>query len=115
MVLHNIDKRSADYEEEIEQLREDKSSAVILLGTEMTAEDMDVIRAITTPLVVIDYWNKDEDFDAVLINNTDSVRMATEYLLKMGHRKIGYVRSKFRYVPFQERELGFAGRWPKRG
>lgn len=106
MVLHNINKRSAVYEEEIEQLREDKSSAVILLGTEMTAEDMDVIRAITTPLVVIDYWNKDEDFDAVLINNTDSVQRATEYLLKMGHRKIGYVRSKFRYVPFQERELG---------
>ena len=73
----------------------------------MTAEDIDVIRAITTPLVVIDYWNKDEDFDAVLINNTDSAQMAAEYLLKMGHRKIGYLRSKFRYVPFQERELGF--------
>ena len=107
MILLNIDKRSADYEEVIEQLREDKSSAVILLGTEMTAEDIDVIRAITTPLVVIDYWNKDEDFDAVLINNTDSAQMAAEYLLKMGHRKIGYLRSKFRYVPFQERELGF--------
>ena len=54
-------------------------------------------------------------FDAVLIDNTDSVRMATEYLLKLGHRKIGYVRSKFRYVTFQERELGLQGRWPKRG
>ena len=107
MILLNIDKRSADYEEVIDQLREDKSSAVILLGTEMTAEDIDVIRAITTPLVVIDYWNKAEDFDAVLINNTDSAQMAAEYLLKMGHRKIGYLRSKFRYVPFQERELGF--------
>ena len=50
----------------------------------MTAEDMDVIRAITTPLVVIDYWNKDEDFDAVLINNTDSVQRATRVSFENG-------------------------------
>ena len=115
MVLHNIDKRSADYEEEVKQLHEDKTSAVILLGTEMADDDIDVIRGITTPLVVIDYWNKNVDFDAVLINNAESAQKATEYLLKEGHRNIGYLRSECRYVPFREREQGIRTALGERG
>ena len=47
------------------------------------------------------------DFNAVLINNEDSARMATEYLYQKGHRKIGYIRSSFRIRGFRSRFYGY--------
>ena len=35
-------------------------------------------------------------FDTVLINNADAARMATEYLVEKGHKKIGYLKGSFR-------------------
>ena len=81
----------------------DKASAVILLGTEMVDADIDLIRGMTCPFIVIDYWKEDMSFDAMLINNADSARMATEYLIANGHKEIGYLRGDFRIKPFRSR------------
>ena len=54
----------------------------------------------TCPFIVIDYWKEDMSFDAMLINNADSARMATEYLIANGHKEIGYLRGDFRIKPF---------------
>ena len=77
MMLCNLDKRDPDYREQVRWLMSDKASAVILLGTEMMDEDSELIWGLNCPLVVIDYWKEDMSFDAVLINNADSARMAT--------------------------------------
>ena len=43
----------------------------------------------------------------VLINNADSARKATEYLLQKGHRNIGYLAGEFRIKPFRSRFSGY--------
>ncbi|MDO5423838.1 MAG: LacI family DNA-binding transcriptional regulator [Eubacteriales bacterium] len=107
VVLTNLDRRSRDYEEKVRQLHSDPGAAVIILGTEMQDEDLGLIQGFHVPVVVVDYWNRKMLFNAVVINNEDSVRWAVEYLLEMGHRKIGYLKGNQRLVPFQERERGF--------
>ena len=103
----NLDKRDPGYQEQAKWIMNDKASAVILLGTEMVDADIDLIRGMTCPFIVIDYWKEDMSFDAMLINNADSARMATEYLIANGHKEIGYLRGDFRIKPFRSRFAGY--------
>lgn len=107
MIMCNLDKRDPNYEDQARWLQNDKASVVILLGTELMDEDLDLIRGMTSPFVVIDYWKEDMSFDAVLINNADSARMATEYLIGKGHREIGYLQGSLRIKPFRSRASGY--------
>ena len=95
MQMCNLDKRDPGYQEQAKWIMNDKASAVILLGTEMVDADIDLIRGMTCPFIVIDYWKEDMSFDAMLINNADSARMATEYLIANGHKEIGYLPVSF--------------------
>ncbi len=107
LMMCNLDRRHANYEEELKWLLNDKSAAIIFLGTELVDEDRDLIKSLTGPYVIIDYWKEDMSFDAILINNSDSARMATEYLIAKGHEKIGYLRGDFRIKPFRSRAAGY--------
>ena len=107
MVLCNLDRREENFEEQLRWVQNDKSSAVVLLGTEMLDDDADLIQGFTVPFVVIDYWNEDMAFNCVLINNADAARMATEYLIHKGHKEIGYLRGNYRIRPFRTRASGF--------
>ena len=53
--------------------------------------------------------NKESYFKAsyILINNTDAACNAVEYLIKKGHREIGYLRGDYRIKGFQYREYGY--------
>lgn len=107
MQICNLDKRDRNYKEQAKWLLNDKASAVILLGTEMMDEDVKLLLGMTSPYIVVDYWKEDMSFNGLLINNGDSARMATEYLIGKGHKEIGYLRGEFRIRPFRSRSAGY--------
>lgn len=107
MTMCNLDRDSSTFQEELRWLFNDKASAVIFLGTELLDEDQDLLKSMSEPFVVIDYWREDMSFDAILINNADSARTATEYLIGKGHREIGYLQGDFRIKPFRSRATGY--------
>ncbi len=107
MVMSSLDMRDADYDEQVWNLVNDKSSAIVMLGTEMLAEDIGLLRNIASPFIVVDYWTGDMSFDCVQIDNEDSVRYATRYLIKKGHTSIGYLKGNFRITPFKDRGKGY--------
>ena len=107
LVMSSLDIREMDYEDQVRNLLNDKSSAIIMLGTEMMAEDTRLLEGITNPFVVVDYWNREMSFNSVQINNEDSVAKATAYLIARGHTRIGYLRGDFRIEPFRGRGRGY--------
>lgn len=107
MTVCTLDSRDENYEEQVRWIINDKASAVILLGTELMEEDLDIYRGATCPLLLLDNWSADMSFNGVLINNADSARMATEYLAGKGHKKIGYLRGSFRIKAFRSRAVGY--------
>ena len=107
LLMYNLDRRMPDFDDQLKWLQTDKNAVIVLLGTELMDEDMDLIRGIQCPFVVIDYWKEDTYFDAVLINNADSFRMATDYLIGRGHTDIGYLQGSFRIKPFRSRASGY--------
>ena len=107
MVLCYLNMQDENYEEQVEWIIHDNSTAVILLGTELMEEDVELYKSATCPFLMLDYWAWDMSFNGVLINNADSARVAVEYLLKKGHRKIGYLKGKYRIKAFRSREVGY--------
>lgn len=107
MVLCNVDQRNEDYETRLQSMLHETGSAVVVLATEMQDSDLDPFRNAPCPVLIMDGWTDRMDFNAVLINNEDSARMATEYLYEKGHRRIGYIRSSFRIRGFRSRFYGY--------
>lgn len=80
---------------------------IILLGTEMQREDFAPFAFTDRPIVLLDTYYQSVKMDCVLINNVDSARLATNYLIKKRHMQPGYLRSAIRINNFEERADGF--------
>ncbi len=107
MVLCYLDRRSPDFDEQVKWLLSDTTSAIALMGAELMEDDLDVFKGTKCPFLTLDYWSSDMSVDGITINNSDSARMAIEYLINKGHKKIGYLRGKFRIKAFRSRAVGF--------
>ena len=107
MVISNLDSRNSNYKEQVKQLISEPDSAVVLLGTELSKEDLKIYKEAQCPVLLLDYWSSDMFFSGVIINNEDSIRMAVNYLFANGHTEIGYLAGKFRILGFKQREAGY--------
>jgi LacI family transcriptional regulator len=83
------------------------SDGFVVLGTELSREDVESFRELRKPLVFLDTYHEFLDFDFVDMNNEDSVFLILSYLHAMGHREIGFVRGAVETRNIRLREEGF--------
>ena len=88
-----------------------KADGVIFLGTDITLAQLPEIQQLFdalghVPVVVVDSSLLADRADCVVNDSFGGGRTAAEYLIRSGHRRIGYIRSKQRIPNFQEREQG---------
>jgi len=107
MIMCNLDRRSDAYETRIKEILNDRSTGVIILGTEAMDEDFLRFKDAKCPMVILDSWSTSMDFNGVLINSSDSAKNAVEYLIRKGHKEIGYLRGRFRIKAFSSRCNGY--------
>jgi LacI family transcriptional regulator len=107
MVISHITKNEENYQEIIDNIKNDSSSGLIILATEMYKSDLEYFAGINKPIILLDSYFKHEDYDFVLINNTSASYKATSYLINNNHRKIGYLHSSVYINNFYYREQGF--------
>ena len=106
-IFSRLDYEDDSFEDRLKEVLEDTSSLMILLGAEMLEEDYLLFKGYKGHIVLLDGWSEDMGFDAVMINNTDSVCHAMEYLVEKGHKEIGYLRGNYRIKAFRYREYGY--------
>ncbi len=87
----------------------------IVLGTELTAEDVTSIAAVQKPVVFLDTYYDFLSCDFVDMNNLDSVALVVSRLVETGHRTIGMVSSPVTVTNFRLREEGFKACLAQRG
>lgn len=80
---------------------------MILLATEMGLEDFESFQGMDMPMIVLDCYYEELDYDCVVINNSQGAYCATEHLVAMGHKRIGYLHSSVNISNFEERRVGF--------
>lgn len=115
ILLSHLSQEDEDYEEQARWMINDNASAIIILGTELSEDDMELYKKANCPLLTLDFWCNDMSLNGVLINNHDSTRMAVEYLISKGHKEIGYLRGNFRIKAFNERATGYQYTLKKQG
>ncbi len=98
---------SQDKKAQIKNLQSVNGNGIILLATEMDREDFSVFEELKIPIIVLDCYYRDLDYDCIVINNNQGAYCATDYLAKMGHRKIGYLHSSVSISNFEERADGY--------
>lgn len=100
--------RYEQIDQDIEHLKYDRSSrGIILLGTNMGIDQINSISEINPNVVVIDTLFETLPLNFVVMNNLMGSYQAAEYLIRLGHKKIGYVESSTRMHNFDARKKGF--------
>lgn len=92
---------------QIEDIQFSDCTGIILLGTEMSAEDLKPFLILPVPLVLLDAYFDTLPCDCVLINNHQGAYLATQYLIRKCKTQPGYLRSSYQISNFAERATGF--------
>ncbi len=106
-VMYRLAKDAPDYDARMEELLNDGSSALLILGTELDETEAARFGKAVAPVVILDNWYEDLPFSAVLIDNTDAASRAVKYLIDMGHREIGYLHGNYEIKNFYYRRQGY--------
>jgi LacI family transcriptional regulator len=80
---------------------------VLLISTDSHQEALDLLTRQDVPVVIADRSLGDRAVDAVFTNNKQGAQMATEYLLALGHRRIGCISGLSLLTPSGERVHGY--------
>jgi len=88
-------------------LRKNHVNGIVILATEMQGKDIDKVKKIEVPVVVLDSYFLGKELDCVIINNTEGSYIATKHLIENGHKKIGYLSSSVSINNFEERKIGY--------
>ena len=106
-VLCNLNRNAPDYEEHLQQILSDPTSGILLLATELSEKEAVRFKNAAAPVVVLDNWFEETNFNSVLISNTDSTVAATDFLIRSGHKEIGYLMSDTEIKNFFYRQEGY--------
>jgi len=102
-------------EDQLEKIRLSNCDGIILLATEMTPDEVLPFKELGLPLVALDQNLEEIGVSSVAISNEISTRKAVEYLISLGHERIGYLRSMNQIRNFSERYEGYCRAMDKAG
>lgn len=88
-------------------INSNKSDGILLLATEMDESDFKHFDNIETPIVVLDSYFKELNYDYVVINNSKGAYSATKHLINKGHKNIGLLGSNIEIKNFEYRFEGY--------
>jgi len=87
--------------------QQQKSSGILLLGTNISAEQINALAKQYNNLIILDSYFESINSNFINMNNILGARQAGEFLVKLGHKKIGYVKSNIRMLNFDLRKKAF--------
>lgn len=83
-----------------------KVSSVISLG-QISAAYVSALKELVPPLVMLDYYIADSDTDAIITNGYVGGYELTSYLIKLGHRDIGFIGTVKATTSIFDRYMGY--------
>jgi Transcriptional regulators len=90
-----------------EIVKQEQIAGVLLLATEMNEVDLEPFRKLSVPVILLDSYFNNVDFDYVLINNCKGAYQAVKHLIENGHIEIGCLGSSKPIKNFNYRYEGF--------
>lgn len=77
--------------ETLGEVQKELTSGILLLGTELTEEDLLALPPLPVPMVLLDNAPDQADLNCITMNNEAAIRQAAAYLRTLGHQDIGFL------------------------
>jgi LacI family transcriptional regulator/LacI family repressor for deo operon, udp, cdd, tsx, nupC, and nupG len=107
MLLSNSNEDPEKEKGYIDLLLNEQVAGIIISPVDEDFEFSQPELAHTIPVVAIDRRLNRMAVDTVLVNNENGAREATEYLIRLGHWRIGLITGPLRLTPARERRVGY--------
>jgi len=107
LILGNSDEDPQRERKLIAMLLEEGVAGIIIAPTDVDSDSYCSLFNSGTPYVVIDRKIKDCGADTVNVDGYEGSRQAVEYLLGLGHTRIGFIGGLEHLSVMQERKLGY--------
>lgn len=102
VTVHSLSARELE-----EILSKPSIKGVILLGTELSSEEISALQGIKKPLLVVDNALPHLPVNAVTMDNRQAIFSAVEHLVQLGYRRIGFLYNSIPSSNDTERRLAF--------
>lgn len=103
LLLMGLSVPERDVERCRRQLYQRRVDGLIVAGNPERTDPMQALISTGKPIVGVDCYGEDIGTRSVNIDNMHAAEMATEYLISLGHRKIGFIGSPARSEGVEER------------
>lgn len=107
VILCNSDEDPEKENFYLDVLRSESVDGIILPPIHQNGETIESLIASGIPLVCVDRKLSGRFIDTVVVNNESGAYQVTNYLLGLGHHKIGFISSSSSFSSFVERRKGY--------
>lgn len=80
---------------------------VLLISTGAYADALELLARYDMPTILVDRSPGERPLDAIMVDNIGGGALATEYLIGLGHRRIGCVAGQMSLMPSADRVTGY--------
>ncbi|UCE04904.1 MAG: LacI family DNA-binding transcriptional regulator, partial [bacterium] len=105
LILYNVDKIEKKEEILKRTIRERKVDGVLLISLSISEKLVAKFRESKLPIVLVDSYN--DELDSITIENKQGAYIATEHLIKLGHKRIGMINGNISSIPAVNRLKGY--------
>jgi DNA-binding LacI/PurR family transcriptional regulator len=109
IILGNSDEDPGREKNLICMLLEEGVAGIIFVPTSVEIENYNDLFNSGTPFIVIDRKIQKSDVDMVLVDGCSGAESAVEHLIKLGHKRIGFVGGLKHLSVMNDREKGYLG------
>lgn len=106
LISHVHAKEDADCAAQIRTFAKEECAGIILLGTEMSKQELRQFEGFHSPLIVLDNIFRFEKVHSVVMNNVEAGYLAAQTLYQAGHRKIEHITSSIAFSNNTDRMNG---------
>jgi len=99
-----------DHNKEAELIRSMLNRQVdglIIASTQENQKEIEELKKMNFPFVLVDRNYPKNKTDYVIVDNFDGMKMATEHLLKLGRKKVGFITLKSNLEVIKQRQKGY--------
>jgi LacI family transcriptional regulator len=107
VLLCNTDENAEKQRAYLEMLADERALGVVISPSDPAGEEIGDLLDLGIPVVALDRMADDPRADAVVADNVDATRRATEWLIEAGHRDIGFVAGRIDVETGDERLEGY--------
>lgn len=106
-ILEILEQEAQQAEESPKMVQDKKVDGIISLGQADNAYVQFLKKSLNIPVMFLDFYNSEEDFDTVISDSFYGMYMLTNHLISMGHRDIGFVGTVLATSSITDRYFGF--------